>query len=500
MFHATRSRFCLFLLLGVIAGCRDSGGDVSADARSDAPSGDDQTIYDVQNGTIQPGSPVTLRGVVVTALDRFGERTGELYVSELAGGPYSGVLVFGAERSVVDTLAVGDLVDIEGGILDEFDCAPCGTPFSDAQTLTEITPAMGGAITVTKVGTAAVPAPTLVEPWVLAGDPAEAEKWEGVLITFENVAVLRAPRAEMVPDRAEFDVTGPYAVSAGLTELSPDAFSRGDCFASVSGIGGYFYEPKLLPRGAGDFVAGGTCVTEDSAETCANGVDDDRNGFVDCADFSCQTTLPECVVATTITDVQTGMVAARTRVLLDDVVVTAVAADQLWVQDAAGGLHSGVIVFPLTPPEDSLVPGSVVDVEGQVTEYFCTTEIEDAVVTAVSVGLVPLPLDVADVAALHDPAPMAGVCDAAGTAEPYEGVLVRIRDVSVVAAPDMYGEWTVGAAIAPVHVDDVMHDAAPAPAPGDCFFEIIGVLHYSYGVFKIEPRSADDLVRGDGCP
>src|SRR5688500_1295689 len=82
-----------------VAGCRGvegdpDGGPGGGDGGTDGSTpGDDTPIYDIQtpggpSSTV--GTPVTVRGVVVTAVDRFGNRTGNVFVQEPAGGEYSG--------------------------------------------------------------------------------------------------------------------------------------------------------------------------------------------------------------------------------------------------------------------------------------------------------------------------------------------------------------------------------------------------------------------------
>ena len=78
------------------------------------------TIQEVQNDAMPPGTPVTLHGVVVTAIDNFGAKIGDIWVEEPEGGPFSGVHVFGAASTDVAALAVGDIVDITGAVKDEF--------------------------------------------------------------------------------------------------------------------------------------------------------------------------------------------------------------------------------------------------------------------------------------------------------------------------------------------------------------------------------------------
>jgi hypothetical protein len=496
-------------LLGV--GCRGSSGDdidahvSDGDGGPDASNGEDTPIYDIQTpggpaSTI--GTPVTIRGVVVTAVDRFGNRTGNVFVQEPAGGAYSGVLVFGASVAggTLDDLQPGDIVDIEGGQVDQFDCTPCGTPFPDAQTLTEVSPLTMGSLIITEVGAGQVPAAEVVDPSVLAADPAEAEKWEGVLIQMNNVAVVTAPRlnAGAPADQANMDITGPWQVASTLTALTGPApdnmplYMRDECFASIVGVGDYFYDFKVLPRDAADLTVAAdmsNCLYEDSVAECHDSSDDDHDGFTDCADFSCQLADPAgCTSDTTIQDVQMGTVAVGSLVSLTDVIVTARASSLVWVEEAGGGPFSGVAVFPMMPPGMTLQPGTVVDVQGNVAEYFEVTEIENATITVT--GTVP-PVDPEDIA---DPSELTS----AATAEQWEGVLVRVSDLRVSAVPDGFGEWTVGSFN--LHIDDIMADPVPTPAVGDCYSEIVGPLHFSFSNYKIEPRSIADIVPGATCP
>src|SRR5687768_11030503 len=89
--------------------CRDSGGDDDPRPDSTVPGGD-VTIQEVQNDSMVAGTKVTLKGVVVTAIDNFGDRKGDFWVQEPGGGEYSGVQVFGAPLDQVAALTPGDVV------------------------------------------------------------------------------------------------------------------------------------------------------------------------------------------------------------------------------------------------------------------------------------------------------------------------------------------------------------------------------------------------------
>lgn len=491
-----------------LMGCRGGSSneiDAGNNPNDDGGPDDGITIYDIQTpggeyslpGTVVP----LLDGVVIVAIDRFGNRTGTIYVMEPEGGAYSGVLVFNPTvggGGTIDDLAVGDLVDVEGGMVDEF---ALDTDVS-GRTLTELVPPEGATLTVTKRGEGTVPAPEVVDPVLLGSDDAEAEKWEGVLITIENVAVTFA--ADGVsgtdPTLAEMTVTGPFRVSSSLAPLLNDTndmplHPRDTCFTSITGMGDYFFNYKVLPRDPSDIVTGdaSNCLYEDSVAECHEGTDDDHDGFTDCQDFSCQTADPDgCTATTTISDVQMGTVAPGSLVSLSNVVVTAHRSRRLYVQEA-GATHAGVLVFFGTAPAETYTPGQVVTVEGTVTEYFGMTEITNPMVTdSGTTAPVPAPVVLTAGTILDDVA-----------AEAYEGMLVQIETVQVVEFGPMAPEyhWTVTDGTNNIRVGTSLYiiPMGSEPQAGDCYGTLTGPLNYSYDEFKIEPRGAADLAAG-ACP
>jgi predicted extracellular nuclease len=179
-------------LLFALTACRDGSTRNPGDDDDDGDDVDDVAIQDIQSEDMPVGTAVTMRGVVVTAVDTYGGRTGSFYVMEPDGGPFSGVMVY-ANGSVSKDLLVGDVVDIEGAVKDEFalDTDESG------ETMTEMVAAEGGKIEVTLVGTQDLPPPSIVEPWEML-DPAGAEQWEGTLIQIRT----RASSARRAGSRA----------------------------------------------------------------------------------------------------------------------------------------------------------------------------------------------------------------------------------------------------------------------------------------------------------
>lgn len=76
--------------------------------------------------------------------------------------------------------------------------------------------------------------------------------------------------------------------------------------------------------------------------------------------------------------------------------------------------------------------------------------------------------------------------------EAYESVLVEIGPV-VVSSLEDFGEWVVQDGSGSMRVDD-QNDYMYFPAIGDMLDTLSGILFFSFGDFKIEPRSTSDIT------
>ena len=123
--------------------------------------------------------------------------------------------------------------------------------------------------------------------------------------------------------------------------------------------------------------------------------------------------------------------------------------------------------------------GDEVQLTGIVDEYFGMTEI----------GVV---LDY-QLLSVGNPVPSTVVTLAEVSQEPYESVLVTVEDVTV-AALLAWGEWAVMDTSLDFALCDVLNDYMYFPGVGDHLASLTGVLFYTYGTFKIEPRSTQDIV------
>jgi hypothetical protein len=438
--------------LSALVACRGSNSGTAVDAASDTGEGRIR-IQDIQSDKMAPGTAVAVSGVIVTAIDSFGNRKNDIWVEEPGGGALSGVHVFGVPVDQVGALAVGDVVTITGGVKQEF--------MVGSRSVTEIGAPRGSALKVVKTGTAAVPASELVDALAIgqkatvAERNAEWEKWEGVLITlanvtqFEEATVVSGSNPD--PTLQSIRITGGMLLESGLTAFPSSGLGVDVCFASATGvlddIGAYF----VLPRTAADLVLGGTACppAESSAELCADGIDNDGSGFKDCDDNRCIVGASACRAVATIPGIQGATPMGG--VELQHVWVTAVTANKksFWAStDLAAAANNGVFVFRAsgTPDLDpAVVPGAKVSVIGKVIEF------NDDKLGATLTELLPLQITVdpdspttpVPPTPLPDPTVAALLVPAAAAA--HESVLVTLSDVAITAiGADANGKIATG--------------------------------------------------------
>ena len=159
---------------------------------------------------------------------------------------------------------------------------------------------------------------------------------------------------------------------------------------------------------------------------------------------------------------------------------------QIFVQDSVGA-WSGVMVYNYGGIDAlaTVAEGDSVVITGTVKEYYNKTEIDPAT-SIVSHGkavnqITPITVTPADIKT------------GSATAESYEGVLVKVANVTV-GDPDLgNGEWSVAAGTDSVRLDDLW-DYYYWPTAGDSLTEVVGCIDYSYDDFKIQPRLARDVV------
>ena len=245
------------------------------------------------------------------------------------------------------------------------------------------------------------------------------------------------------------------------------------------------------PTPVGDDIDGdGVPNTMDNCPRDANAdqADGDGDGKGDLCDFCPDQANPQSVCGvgpamdTTIADIQMGNVPAGSNVAIHGAVVIGVWANGAWVEDPTAQSYSGIHVFTGGAP--GVVVGDVVNASGSVLEYFDDTEIDGATITRTGSGGVVTP---------------ALVTAAQAADEMYEGMLVKVTDVTQVVDPydcsadsascTDQGLWEVNGQV--VVYSRLYQDADWATHNGQG--PVTGVMMTRFGRRRLMPRAAADF-------
>ena len=162
-----------------------------------------------------------------------------------------------------------------------------------------------------------------------------------------------------------------------------------------------------------------------------------------------------------------------------------------WIQDFSTSALGGVFVY--TPSSfEALQVGDEVNLNGQVEEYYGLTEIKNITdVEVVSSNNATQPLDILT-------GDLGTSCSSTG--ELYEGMLVKISDVTVDSISVEYNSIYLNDGTGSVKVDDYIFYDYDLPdtsvdftSISDSFVSITGVVHYYFGEYVIYPRNWDDF-------
>ncbi len=211
------------------------------------------------------------------------------------------------------------------------------------------------------------------------------------------------------------------------------------------------------------------------------------------------------VGGTTVYDVQDGTVAEGETVTIEGVVITGLRAFVgVTVQEVDGGEYSGVYVDTGDVDLSTFAVGDIVDITGVTAESnpgstgldgLTQILIEGDGTMSATGDTMKLSVESVDFAVLADPK----------TAEPWESVLVTtagaFEAVTATASFGEFGEFAVEEGGAMLTVDNFLYaifdkdNAADFPGFGEgaTFTAVSGVLNFSFGVFKLAPRSAAEL-------
>lgn len=210
---------------------------------------------------------------------------------------------------------------------------------------------------------------------------------------------------------------------------------------------------------------------------CTNAAAPNYNEAADFDDGSClevTTTAIAAIQEGQLTDAYTGTT------VVTNGVVTGVFGSLVSVQDGQGP-YSGIWMFG---PNVPVVVGDDIEITGTVAEYYGLTQL-----TGVSVVIN------AQGAALPTPEVLSTAT--AASDEQWEGVLVQVTG-GVSSESLGYGEWGVDDTSGECRIDDRGYDAiGTGNVTAGSTWQVTGPLDYSFGNYKIQPRSeADALLYG----
>jgi cytosine/adenosine deaminase-related metal-dependent hydrolase len=155
-------------------------------------------------------------------------------------------------------------------------------------------------------------------------------------------------------------------------------------------------------------------------------------------------------------------------------IITAAFVDGYVVAELPGAWHA-VYVYSQSHAPDI---GAEVELTGSVAEYYGMTQIQ--AVTDYQVLSTGNSISAQAVNAVD------------GSQEAYESVLLAIGPAVVTGLED-YGEWTISDATGSIRCDD-LNDYMYFPQVGDALDSLSGILFYSFGDYKLEPRATTDIA------
>ncbi len=470
---------------------------------------------------IKKGEAVQLSGVIVTSpIFVAGKTLKGFFVSDPSFPPKFGGIMVVVEKEFSEELNVGDVIDIEG-IVDEY----------YGNTQIKATSTIGGLITKTGENKKDKIKPVVLETKDLPGNVKDkakpndspSEPYEGMLVEFHNVKV------EALGDHGVINLAGGVIVDDTLFHLKAKV---GDTFKYLRGVVQYSYDAfRVLPRFAADIDgAKPECTKNDD---CGTGRKCDTN-FGKCVSIKCSadsdckkgekcnTNEQRCekpLQTLTIVDIQDPSSAKHPSkydpIEVKGVIVTTSifqASKKLkgfFVADPSfPSKFGGVMVVVDDSFAETLAIGDVVDIKGKMDEYYNNTQIKVSLTAGGEIKKTGQNSKDKIKAISVSDSDIPGTPDAQdpekSKAEPYEGMLVELKDVTVTQDPDKYGVWKVGKDVV---VDDTLFKGGVVPKKGTKLAFLRGVIQYSYNLYRLLPRSKEDIdgakagcEKDDDCP
>jgi len=230
----------------------------------------------------------------------------------------------------------------------------------------------------------------------------------------------------------------------------------------------------------------------------ADQADGDNDGKGDACDACPMDANPGAAgCATTIYKIKSGMVPVGTAVRVVNALVTGKGSNGFFVQIKEGDAgyvsadHSGLFVYTgtMAPTLANATVGARVSIDGTVTLFQGQTELDGVTtVTVTAAGPEAMPAAIA--------VTYADVKTGGPRALTLEGVIVSLPAASVTAVNAMFGEFTVTDTGSNALIVDDFLFVPPAPAVGQNFASLRGILTLRQMASKLEVRSAADLTSG----
>ncbi len=165
-------------------------------------------------------------------------------------------------------------------------------------------------------------------------------------------------------------------------------------------------------------------------------------------------------------------------------IVTAVFGNNFFIEEKPGGLRKGLYIYRGSASSPRVKTGDSVYVKGTVVEYYGNTQLKNVFgVDIIDSGL-----------ALPDPIVLT---QNDTVTEDHEGVYVFLENAECINDSLGYGEWEINYRYRStskdtfLHVDDM--GVSYTPTVG-AHYSIYGVITFTYGNFKIEPRNEQDIT------
>ncbi|MDD3804463.1 MAG: hypothetical protein PHW02_08800, partial [bacterium] len=163
------------------------------------------------------------------------------------------------------------------------------------------------------------------------------------------------------------------------------------------------------------------------------------------------------------------------------IVITAkfFADSMLYYGAQSDGAWNGVAIKGNIGPDTFEIGDTVLLYHGLVFERYNRTEIRSPGMERTSLSPITLAINPTKI-------------EVSEALEPYEGVLVKFDSIIVVTSQDGNGEWRCTNFSGDTLVIDNLASYT-VPSVGDTLKSITGILDYSFGVFKLQPRNTDDI-------